>query len=394
MALITRAMAKRLAANNASSGSAAVATDKGRTILIENDTTVNADEERDDNGSCVSANGRDTGSSEIPMPNISIESESNATRPPHPPHPTVPKAGTTGRGRGTKSTRATKPRRVRQTTRRNGGSSRGGSTPDLSGKSSPDQGDAKYNDGTSDDTSKVTTGRKRGREETSDADLQAGHIVPTRAKTRRIHRDIRRSSPVGEAPLDARKLLNCTNSSPEVMTNDGLNLPDTQYGAERRSDETPSLSGVPGSVVVCSGQFPVEKENAPAERLTVSPLHRSHRKGTCSGREFVSARTMLALSKPRIFAGLQNNSGSGGERNEARFPHEDPFKSLPSVEWNDGATAPSLLDLPVEAAQASTWEAPRLDPDDFAFLLRRATPCRFEESNVRSEAIIRPAQEE
>ncbi|OCB89860.1 hypothetical protein A7U60_g2971 [Sanghuangporus baumii] len=103
---------------------------------------------------------------------------------------------------------------------------------------------------------------------------------------------------------------------------------------------------------------------------------------------------MLALSKPRIFSGLQDNSGPNGGRNETHFPHENPFKSFLSTEHNDGATALPLPDLPDEAVQARTWEAPRLDPDDFAFLIRRATPYRFEESNMRNEAFTRPTPQE
>ncbi|KAL5521875.1 hypothetical protein ACEPAF_1719 [Sanghuangporus sanghuang] len=392
MGVITRAMAKRLAANNGGSeASGTINAEVRRTVTDGKDSAVNVDMERDVNESCTSANNTGAGSNEVLKSEIHRESEPIAT---HASPSTDPKSGTTERRRGTKATRATRPRRIRQATKRKGGSSRGTSAPDVSGKISPDHGDAKHNNGTSEDTSIVTTGRKRGREETSDADLQTGHIVPTRAKTRRIQRDIRRSPPVGEAPSDARKLLNCTNSSHEVMTNDGHNLPGTQYGAERRSDETPSLSGVPGSIVVCSGQFQEEKENASAERLTSNPLPRSHRKGTCSGTEFILARAMLALSKPRIFSGLQDSSGPDGERNETHIPYENPLEYFLSIEYNDGTTALSLPDLHDEAVQAPTWEAPRLDPDDFAFLIRRATPYRFKESNMRNETFTRPTREE
>ncbi|KAL5480589.1 hypothetical protein ACEPAI_1860 [Sanghuangporus weigelae] len=407
MALMTRAMAKRLAANNASSGSAAVATDKGRTILIENDTTVNADEERDDNGSCVSANGRDTGSSETPMPNIHKESESIHTRPPH---PTVPKVGTTGRGRGTKSTRVTKPRRVRQATRRKGGSNRGTSAADVSGNmiaeipldhvlSGTGPRSAKVNNGIPEGTSIVAAGRKRKREETSDADSQTDRdiVSPRTTPRRRIRRNTRQSTFVDETPSVARNLRDSTNSSPEAKTKVGLDLPETRYGILHGSDEAP-LNNVPGIDPGCSSYFQGEKENAPAEGLVSSPLPRPIRKGTCSAGEFVGARTILALSRERVFSipehNLEPRKESNGAHSQTETSHASPFGLSLS---NERVSAPPLPGDHAEAVEAEatpTWEARELDPDDFAFLLRRSMPYRFEESNVRNEAFTRPAQEE
>ncbi|KAL5501222.1 hypothetical protein ACEPAH_9609 [Sanghuangporus vaninii] len=350
MGLITRAMAKRLAANNGGSEIAEVR----RTVADGKDSAVNVDMERDVNESCISANDRGAESNEVLKSEIHRESESIT---PCEPPSADPKSGTNGRRRGTKATRATRPRRIRQPTKRKGGSSRETSAPDVSGN----HVDAKNNNGTSEETSKVAIGRKRAREETSDADLQTSDVVSKRTKTRRIHRNIRRSTPVGEAPSVVRNLRDSTNANSEVEVNDVLNLPASQYGVEHIPDEMPVRNSVSGSAAVCSGQSQ-EKENASVARLTSSPLERSRRKGTCSGIEFVLARAMLALSKPRISS---NNTGPSGEKNEAHFL------------------------LPVEA-----FQAPRLDPDDFAFLIRRATPYRFEESNMRNEAIIRPAPEE
>ncbi|KAL5521876.1 hypothetical protein ACEPAF_1720 [Sanghuangporus sanghuang] len=375
MGLITRALAKKLGANTGSPGSGVVTTERVQVRTVDNEKgmAVNANTERDVNGNCVSPNGRESETNEVLNSEIRRESEPSHTRP-H--HPTVPGWGTTRR-RGKKVKSATNPRRVTQPTERKGGSSRGTLTPDIS----PDHGpskvgvhDAKDKHGTSENTSIVETGRKRGREETSDADLQTGDNIPTRTKIRRIHQNIRRSTSLDEAPSVGCNLPDSTNANSEVEVNDVLILPASQYGVEHIPDEMPIHNSVSGSAAVCSGQSR-EKENASVARLTSSPLQRSRRKGTRSEREFVLAWAMLALSKPRISSRLQNNPGPSGER-------------------KDGATALSLPDLPNEAVHAPTWEAPRLDPDDFAFLVRRTTPYRFEESNMRNEAIIRPAQEE
>ncbi|KAL5480592.1 hypothetical protein ACEPAI_1863 [Sanghuangporus weigelae] len=392
MALITRAMAKKLAANNASSGSSAVAVDKGRTIPSEKDTTVNADEERDDNGSCVSANGMNTGTSEIPMPNIDIKSESVHTRPPHP----------TGRGRGTKATRVTKPRRDRQATRRKGGSSRCGSTPDVSGNMIADippdhvssgtgPRNAKVNNGISEDTSIVATGRKRKREETSDAESQLGRDnVSTRTTPRRrIRRNTRQNTFVDETPSVARNLRDSTNSSPEAKTNAGLDLPETPYCTVHGSDEAP-LNNVPGIDPVCSCHFQGEKENTPAEGSPSSPPPRSIRKGACSAGEFVGARTILALSKQRVFSkpehSLQPRKKSNGAHSQTETSHASPFEFSLSNERAGASSVPGDHAEVVEIETAPIWVARELDPNDFAFLVRRATPYRFEESYVRNEA--------
>ncbi|OCB89849.1 hypothetical protein A7U60_g2960 [Sanghuangporus baumii] len=386
MGLITRAMAKKLAANNGGSEACGTVTaEVPRTITDAKDSTVNADMERDVNESCISANNTGAESNEVLNPKIYRESEPIATRTPP---STDPKSGTIGHDRGTKATRATKPRRVRQAIKRKDGSSRGTSTPDVFGNmiaeippdhvpSGAEIRNATHNNGASQNTSVVAAGQKRSREETSEADSQTDRDIVSARTTppRRIRRNTRQGTFVDGAPSVARNLRDSTNSSPETKANDVLNLPASQYGAEHRSDEIPIRNSVSGPAEVCSGQSPREKENVPAARLTSSPLQRSRRKGTCSEREFVLARAMLALSKPRISSRLQNNPGPSGER-------------------KDGATALSLPDLPNEAVHAPTWEAPRLDPDDFAFLVRRTTPYRFEESNMRNEAIIRPAQEE
>ncbi|KAL5513899.1 hypothetical protein ACEPAG_2660 [Sanghuangporus baumii] len=382
-----------------------------RTVANEKGTTVNADMERDVNGYCVSAKSRDAETNEVLKSEISKESEPSHTRP-H--HPTVPGSGTTRR-RGKKTTRVTKPRRITQATERKGGSNRGTSTAHVSGKILPDHGpskmgvnNAKNKRGTSENTNMVATGRKRGREQMSDADLQTGDVASKRTKTWRIHRNIRRSTPVGEAPSVARNLRDSTNANPGVEeTKDVLILPATQHGAEQRLDELPILDSVSDPAAVCSRQSQKEKENSSAARLTSSPVQHSRRKGTCSDIVFVLALDMLELSKPRIFARLQNNSGPGGERKQSgcdlsrrnpqlsslRVPRESRTESVRRAERRCN-TASLLSDLPVEAARASTWEVPRLDPDDFAFLVRRATPYRFEESYVRNEALTRPTPEE
>ncbi|KAL5480600.1 hypothetical protein ACEPAI_1871 [Sanghuangporus weigelae] len=402
MGLITRAMAKKLAANNGGSeASGAVTADVRRSVNDEKDSAVNVDSERDVNEHCISANNRSTESNEALNPKIHTESEPIAT---HASPSTDPESGIAGRrSRGAKATRATKPRRTTQATVRKGGSSRAVSTLVVSGKTSPDHDpsatvrDATHNNGTSEDTSVVTAGRKRRREETSDADSHTSRDnVSKRAETRRSRRNIQRTT-IGEEPSVERNLRDSTNSSSEVKANDGLDLPATQYGAERRSDETHSLSSVPGLVEVCSEQFQEEKENASAAHLTSSPLQRSRRKGTYSEIEFVLARTMLALSKPRISSRLRNDTEPSGDRNEAGFPHRNPFESFPSIERHNVTMAPSSPGIHVEVVEtetAPTWEARELDSDDFAYLIRRATPYRFEESNMRNEAFARPAQEE
>ncbi|KAL5513894.1 hypothetical protein ACEPAG_2655 [Sanghuangporus baumii] len=404
MGLITRAMAKKLAANNPGSGALKTVTAvPRRSVSDEKDSAVNVDSERDVNGNCVPPNGRDIETNEVLKSKIYKESESIATcSPPS----TDPKSGTNNRRRrGTKATCTTKPRRVTQATKRKGGSSRETLTPDVSGKILPDHGppkvgghDAKVKRGTSETTSKVATGRKRGREEISDADLQTGDVVSKRAKTRRIHRSIRRSTPVGEAPSVARNLRDSTNANPGVdEANDVLSLPATQHGAEQRHDEMPNLNSVSDSAAVCSGQSQKENVNAPAARLTSSPLPSSRRKGTCSATEFVLARTMLAMSKSRNSSALRNDTEPSGDRNEAGFPHRNPSESFPSTGRRDGATAQHLPGDHAEAVESEatpTWEARELDPDDFAFLLRRAMPYRFEESNMRNEAFARPTLEE
>ncbi|KAL5513885.1 hypothetical protein ACEPAG_2646 [Sanghuangporus baumii] len=402
MGLITRAMAKKLAAANTDSpGSGVVTTEQvqPRAVVNEKGTAVNADMERDVNGNCVPPNGKDTETNEVLNHKIRIESGPSHTRP----HRPIVPGSETIRRRGKNATRAIKPRRVTQATEKKGGSSRGTPTPDVSGKILPDHGPSEtgmYNadpsHGASENTS--TLGRKRAREETSDADLQMSDVVSKRAKTRRTRRNIGRSAPVGEAPSVARNLRDSTNAIPRVEeTNDDLILPATQHDAEQVHDEMPILNSVSDPIAVCSGRSQKEKENSSAARLMSSPEQRSRPKGTCSQTDFVLARTLLTLSKPRIPSELHNDPGSSGKRNEAGFSHRNPSESFASIERHDGATAPSLPDVHagvVEAETAPVWKARELDPDDFAFLVRRATPCRFEESNVRSEPIIRPAQEE
>ncbi|KAL5513882.1 hypothetical protein ACEPAG_2643 [Sanghuangporus baumii] len=397
MGLITRAMAKKLAANNGGSeASGAVSTEGRRSIIDEKDSAVNVDSERDVNEHCISANNRGTENNEVLNSKMHIDSESLATQASA---STDPKSGIAARrSRGAKATRAAKPRRAKQATKRKGGSSREISTLVVSGKISPDHDpsatgvrDATHNDGTSKDTSVVAAGQKRRREETGDADTGRDN-VSKRAETRRSRRNIQRATIV-EAPSVERNLRDSTNSSYEAKAN-GLDLPATQYSAERRSDATPGLSSAPGPVEVCSGQSQKEKENASAARLMSSPLQGSRPKGTCSQTDFILARTLLSLSRTRIPSRLHNDPGPSGERNETHLPNENPFES---IKGHDSAAAPSLSGVQDDVAEAETvptWEAPQLDPDDFAFLVRRATPCRFEESNVRSEPIIRPAQEE
>ncbi|KAL5521884.1 hypothetical protein ACEPAF_1728 [Sanghuangporus sanghuang] len=239
---------------------------------------------------------------------------------------------------------------------------------------------ATYNNGTSQDTSVVAAGQKRRREETSDADSHTGRDnVSKRAETRRSRRNIQRTT-IGEAPSVECNLRNSTNSSSEVKANDGLDLPATQYGAEHRPDETSNLNSVPGLVPVCCRHSQGQKENAPAERSVSSPPQRSHRKGTCSASEFVGARAILALSKPRVFSKPEHNleprKGNNGVHSQTETSHASDHAE------------------DVEAETTPTWEARELDPDDFAFLVRRATLYRFEESNTRNEAFTRPTSEE
>ncbi|KAL5513898.1 hypothetical protein ACEPAG_2659 [Sanghuangporus baumii] len=384
MALITRAMAKKLAASNASSEpTRTVTTEVKRNVTDRKDSAVNADTERDVNEHCVSANDRGAESNEVLIPKIFTESESIATR--TPPY-TDPKSGTFGRGRGTKATRATKPRRVRQTTRRKGGSSRGGSTPDVSGNmiaeippdnvpSGTGPRNAKVNNGIPKDTSIVAASRKRKREETSDAGSQTDRdiVSPRTAPRRRIRRNTRQNTFVDETPSVARNLRDSTNSSPEAKTNAGLDLPETPYCAVYGSEKAP-LNNVPGIDPVCSSYFKGEKENGPTEGSVSSPPPRSIRKGTCSAGEFVGARTILALSKERVFA--------------------KPEHSLEPRKKSNGTHPARDHGEAVGAKETPTWEARALDPDDFAFLLRRAMPYRFEESCVRNEAFTRPTPEE
>ncbi|KAL5501213.1 hypothetical protein ACEPAH_9600 [Sanghuangporus vaninii] len=387
MGLITRAMVKKLAAiNGGFEASGTITMEEPRTVTDANDSTVNADMERDVNESCISANNRGAESNEVLIPQIHTESESIATRTPP---STDPKSGTIGRGRDIKATlECDKPRRVRQATKRKGDSSRGTSTPDLSGNmiaeippnhvpSGAEVRNATHNNGTSQDTSAVAAGQKRRREETSEADSHTDRdIVPARTTPLRcIRRNTRQSTFVDEAPSVARNFRDSTNSSPEAKTNDGLDLPETRYGTVHASDETP-LNTVPGIVPVCSSYFQGEKKNSPTEHSVSSPPQRSHRKGTCSAREFVGARAILALSKPRVFSKPEHNleprKGSNRAHSQTEISHASPFE-------------PSL---------SNEREARELDPDDFAFPVRRATSYRFEESKMRNEAFTRPTSEE
>ncbi|KAL5501212.1 hypothetical protein ACEPAH_9599 [Sanghuangporus vaninii] len=390
MGLITRAMAKKLAAiNGGSEASGTVAAEIRRTVANGKDSAVNIDTERDVNERSISANDRGAESNEVLNPKIYIESEPIPTRTPP---STDPKPGTVKHGRGTRATRATKPRRVRQATKRKGGSSLEGSTPDASGKISPDHVDAKHNNGTSQDTSIVAAGRKRRREETSEADSHTDRDIVSARPRRRIRRNTRQSTLVEQAPSVARNFRDSTNSSPEAKTNDGLDSPETRYGAVHASD------AVPGIVPVCSSYFQGEKENAPVERSASSPPQRSHRKGTCSAREFVGARAILALSKPRVFSKPEHNleprKGSNRAHSQTEMSHASPFEPSLSNEGTGTPSFPGDHAEAVEAETAPTWEARELDPDDFAFLVRRVTPYRFEESNMRNEAFTRPVPEE